>query len=326
MISKTKLLLQILSDGKYHAGSILGKKLNLTREAIWELITQIKKLGVNIQAKTNLGYCIPGGLELLDKKIIHKHTKNFSLNKIATFDVLPSTNSYLAELIKDKKNNVQVCLAEQQTAGRGRLGRAWVSPFAQNIYLSLAWQFSCGPHGLNGLSLVVAIAIVEALVKYGITNGLSIKWPNDILWEKRKLAGILIDLFGETNYSYNTIIGVGLNVNMSKKIGRKIDIPWCDIAQITHTVPKRNQLIGLLLKQLLYTLNVYQNSGLLPFMKKWQKLDAIYGKQVDLYTPNQKFFGTACGINNEGHFLLKDINDQILTFASGEVSLGRKIS
>jgi BirA family transcriptional regulator, biotin operon repressor / biotin---[acetyl-CoA-carboxylase] ligase len=321
-----KTLLQTLSDGKYHSGSILGKKFKLTRGAIWELIKQLKKLGINIQAKTNLGYRIPGGLELLDKKLIHQYAKNFALNELAIFDELPSTNSYLAELIKTKKNNINVCLAEQQTAGRGRLGRTWVSPFAQNIYLSLAGKFSCGPHELSGLSLAVAVAVVEALTKYGIKSGLAVKWPNDILWKDLKLAGILIDLFGETNYIYNAIIGIGLNVNMSKEIGKKIDQPWCDVAQITHSTPKRNQLVGLLLNQLSAAINLYQNSGLQPFIKKWQKLDTTYGKKVSVYTPMQKISGLALGINSQGYFLLKDQSGKIHTFAAGEVSLHQKPS
>jgi BirA family biotin operon repressor/biotin-[acetyl-CoA-carboxylase] ligase len=322
-----KVLLQILSDGNYHSGAIIGKKLNLTRSAIWKIIKQAKKYGIIIEAKTNLGYKIPKGLELLDKKRIGQNLNNKlkpKLNKILIFDTLPSTNTYLAELLKTKKFKKDmnyVCFAEHQTAGKGRLGRKWFSPFAQNIYLSLLWQFSRAPHELSSLGLVVGVAIVGALKDYGIKNNLTLKWPNDVLWQKRKLSGILIELSGETHHVYNAIIGVGLNVNMPQKVQEKIDQPWCDVAQITNTTSERNKLAGLLLKHILSTLATYQDYGSKPFIKKWQKLDVAYGKKVTIITPQQKISGIGLGINDKGYFLLKDCNGKILSFVSGEISL-----
>ena len=342
MSKNLKALLRTLSDGNYHSGSILGKKLNLTRSAIWKIIKQIRNYGINVEAKTNLGYRIPEGLELLDKKKILQYLNikhDFDPDKILIFDELPSTNTYLIELIKTKKNKYRgdkinpsnseirlgseeyICFAEHQTAGKGRLGRKWFSPFAQNIYLSILWQFFREPHELSGLGLVTAVTIVETLKDYGIKNGLSLKWPNDVLWQNRKLAGILIELSGETHHVYNAIIGVGLNVNMPQKIEEKIDQPWCDVAQITNSIPKRNKLAGLLLNHLLSALTIYQNLGLKPFIKKWQKLDATYGKKVTIITPQQKILGVGLGIDEKGYFLLKDNHNKILTFASGEISL-----
>ena len=329
MHKKLKALLQILSDGNYHSGTVLGNKFKLTRGAIWEIIKQLKKYGIDVEAKTNSGYRILHGLELLNKNDIAQYIKSmpdFDPNNILIFDELSSTNSYLEKLIKIKKdikpnNSAKICLAEYQTAGRGRLGRGWISPFAQNIYLSLSWQFFREPHELSGLGLVIAVAISEALKKYGIKSGISLKWPNDVLWKKRKLAGILIDLFGETHHIYNAIIGIGLNVNMSEKAGKKIDQPWCNIAQIIDSAPKRNQLAGLLLDQLLATITKYQNHGLKPFIREWRKLDIAYGKKVTLITPQQKISGIGFGVDEKGYFLLKDNHDKIHSFASGEVSL-----
>ncbi len=324
MQKKLKLLLQLLSDGKYHSGTILGNKLKLTRGAIWEIIKHAKKYGIDVEAKTNLGYRIPGGLELLEKKSITKHLKHktgFDSENLLIFDELTSTNAYVMDLVKTNTTKKYICFTEHQTAGRGRLGRTWISPFAQNIYLSLSWQFSHEPHELSSLGLVIGIAIIDALKKYGIKNGLSLKWPNDVLWEKRKLAGILIDLFGETHHVYNAIIGVGLNVNMAKKPGEKIEQPWCDIAQIVNSQPQRNKLAGLLLNSLLTTLTTYQKYGLKPFIEKWKNLDLTYGKKIALITPKQKILGTSLGIDEKGYLLLKDHREQLHHFAAGEVSL-----
>jgi len=325
MLKKLKIILQMLSDGNYHSGAELGNKLKLTRGAIWKIIKQFKKYDIDIEAKTNLGYRIPQGLELLDKKTILQNVANKNqqyINKIEIFDELESTNTYLSDAVKTGNNNTNnVCFAEHQTVGKGRLGRSWLSPFAKNIYLSLSWQFAKPPQELSNLGLAVAVAIAEALKIYGIKEGIALKWPNDILWQNSKLAGILVELFGETHYIYNAIIGVGLNVNMPLKTGKKITQSWCDTAQITNSKPERNKLAGILLDQLLTAVSSYQDNGLKPFIKKWRGLDASYGKKVTIITPLQKINGTGLGIDENGHFLLKNSTGKIQSFASGEVSL-----
>jgi len=317
-------MLQILSDGKHHSEALLGNKLELTRSAIWKLVKQLKRYGIDITTSTNLGYKIPGGLELLNKKDIAAHlSQEFDdyNNKIIVHDSLPSTNSYLAELIKTNGYENSICFAEHQTAGKGRLGRNWISPYAKSIYLSLAWQFSKSPYELSGLGLVMAIATVTALKTCGIEKDIALKWPNDVLWRKKKLGGILVELFGEAPHIYHAIIGVGLNVNIPQGAGKKITQPWCDITQITNSSFSRNKLAGVLLNQLLMSLANYQNTGLKPFIKKWHKLDASYGKKVTIITPQQTVSGIGAGIDDNGYFLLEDKQKTIHAFASAEVSL-----
>ncbi len=324
MTKKLKLLLQLLSDGGYHSGTVLGKKLKLTRGAIWEIIKQAKKYDIIVEAKTNLGYRIPDGLELLDKTRIAHYIKSrgdLTPSEILIFDELASTNSYLEELIRASGAKKYICLAEYQTSGRGRFGRAWVSPFARNICLSVAWPFFRELRELSGLGLVIAVATINALRSYGVQEGLSLKWPNDILWEGRKLAGILIEIFGEAHHAYVAIIGLGLNVNMFKEVGQKIEQPWCDIAQITKAIPQRNKLVGLLLDNILTAITTYQDCGLKPFLKVWQRFDVTYGKKVTLVASGRKITGIGCGINAAGCLLLKDRGGEMHTFAAGEVSL-----
>ena len=263
--------------------------------------------------------------EFLDKKKIEQYLSDpykQYLNNIIIFDELPSTNSYLVELAKtDLSCRECICLAESQTAGRGRLGRQWISPYAQNIYLSLLWRFLKEPGELGGLSIAVAVAILEALRCYGIKQDIKLKWPNDILWQQRKLAGILIEISSEAHHLYNTVIGIGLNVNMPKNLSQNISQPWCDIAEILNTVPQRNKLIGLLIDQLLTTMIIFQKNGLQPFLKKWRELDVSYGQKVTIITPEEKIVGIARGINEKGHFLLEDKFGVLRSFVAGEVSL-----
>lgn len=264
-------------------------------------------------------------MELLNKNLIAKYvsSKNATyLKNLEIFDSLPSTNTYLVEKNNPNSELYTICLAESQSAGKGRIGKNWVSPFGCNIYLSIRQrilkEFATK---LSGLSLVIGIAVVEALKKYGIINNINLKWPNDILWKERKLAGILIEFYHE-KLICNAIIGVGLNVNMPRQFATQIDQPWCDIAEITNTIPERNRLAGLLIDHILAVLSIFQESGLRPFFNHWQKLDITYDKKIILTTSqNKKIIGIGRGIDTQGNFLLEDQMQNLHAFSAAEISL-----
>lgn len=333
MTKTLKALIQILSDGEFHSGERLGKTLSVTRSAIWKLIKQLATWDLEIESVTNKGYCIPGGLTLLEASKISPFIapEKAELNlpvEIEIFDSLPSTNDYLLNLkptsaSPETFNQNRACFAEKQTHGKSRRGRSWVSPFAKNIYLSLLWHFEKDPSELSGLSLAIAIATVETLHAFGITKDLGIKWPNDVLWENHKLAGILIELSGEANDVCSAVIGVGLNVKMTNSdlYDRNISQPWIDLQRLTDQTIDRNKLAGMLLNNLIKTASVFQKQGLSAFLPQWQKLDLTFNKPVTIITNTTELQGMGRGINEHGHFLLEIEPGQIKHFASGEVSL-----
>lgn len=325
MKKNLKTVLKILSDGNFHSGSNLGKALQVTRGAIWKSLKKLGDYGIKLEAKTNLGYRINGGLELLDKKLICKYLDNKyrSLeSQMVILDEVPSTNTYLVEQTKQQRNKkpgVSICFAECQTAGRGRMERSWFSPYSRNIYLSILVHFDKDISKLGGFSLAIAVGIIEALQSYGIADTVFLKWPNDLIWQNKKLAGILVDLFGEANGGCYAVIGVGLNVKMSPN--PEIDQPWCDVAGILHKDPERNKLAGLLLNSLISVVEVFKLSGLQPFCARWRSLDINYGKKITLTSANKKVTGIGCGIDGDGSLLLKTCDGEVRRFVSGEVSL-----
>lgn len=331
MTQTLKTLIQILSDGEFHSGERLGKQLSLTRSAIWKLIKQLAGWDLEIESVTNKGYCIPGGLTLLETARLSpfiKKAQKSQLKQIEIFDSLPSTNDYLLHLKSTNANPEEskqnrACFAEKQTQGKSRRGRAWVSPFAKNIYLSLVWHFEKDPSELSGLSLAIAIATVETLHAFGIAKDFGIKWPNDVLWENHKLIGILIELSGEANDVCSAVIGVGLNVNMSNSAlyDRNISQPWTDLQRLSDQKIDRNKLAGMLLNNLIATASLFQKQGLTAFLPQWQKLDLTLNKAVTIITNTTELQGIGRGINEHGHFLLEIKPGQIKHFASGEVSL-----
>lgn len=323
-MDKIEYLLQELADGEYHSGEEIGNDLGLTRAAIWKLIKTLNEWGVDIESSTKKGYRIPEGLELLDKKKILKYLEPNSrsiLQRLDIFDSLTSTNDFLLQTIKEKPSVAQACFAERQTAGKGRRGRSWYSPFGTNIYLSLLWQFEKDLSQLAGLSLVIAIGVINALQQYGIKDHIGLKWPNDILWQHKKLCGILIETRGEVSEALNTVIGIGLNVSMPNSMKEKIDQPWVDIKQITSGDIHRNQLAGLILNNLLLVIAQFEQYGIKPFIVQWRQFDLTRDKKISLHTASEKFTGIARGINESGCILLEDSAGKIQHFSIGEVSL-----
>lgn len=317
-------VIQLLEDGEFHSGEALGKHLNLTRSAVWKLIKQLSNWGIEIESRTGKGYRIPQGLTLLNKTLIQNFIQSPQLHKIDEIEIflsLPSTSDYLIAKPKETFKNC-ICLAERQTQGRGRRGRQWTSPFATNLYLSLLWHWTKDVSELSGLSLVLSLSLLQTLKQFGITEHIGLKWPNDILWKnKEKLAGILIELTGESHNISRTVIGIGLNTAMPKNNTFNITQPYTDMQTITQQLPDRNQLAGVLLNELIKTISIFQEQGFAPFIQEWKKHDLTFAKSVSITTPTLTLQGIGRGINHKGDFLLETSDKMIHSFSMGEVSL-----
>lgn len=317
-------LLTILSDGKLHSGEELGKHLGVTRSAIWKVFQQLPGLGIKLASAPKKGYCLEGGLELLDQGLILQALSKNAQQALYQLEILEttiSTNTHLLEAARHGAVSGSACIAEHQAAGKGRRGRVWHSPYGRNIYLSVLWRFANDPSAVTGLSLAIGVAVVRALEKYGMKQGLGLKWPNDVMWEGQKLAGTLIELFGESYETTCVIIGVGLNVGMPKNFHQKTDLPWTDMASILGEKPARNRLAGLLLSELLTGLQEFQREGFASFLESYQCADGLAGKAVKVILPTEEVKGVAAGIGAQGEFLLKMPDASIKPFMHGEVSV-----
>jgi len=316
-------LLQLLSDGEYHSGEALGQALGVSRMAVWKQVKALREAGVDLQSLHGRGYRLPAAVELLDRDLIHLAAAPATRAGLDTVEVLldiDSTNNHLRTRALQGAPAGSVCLAERQRGGRGRRGRAWVSPFAANLYFSLLWRVSGGAMALGGLSLVTGIAVMRGLRCFGV-DAAGLKWPNDILVNKAKLAGILIDVVGESTGPCAVVIGVGVNVRMPHAAATGIDQPWTDLSTLTGQQDvSRNRLAACLLDQLLPAVAEFEAQGLQPFMDEWQHYDMAHGRPVALQLPNEVINGTACGIDAGGALLVETASGR-RRFTSGEVSL-----
>lgn len=310
-------LLAILTDNAFHSGEMLGKTLGISRAAISNHIKVLTSLGLDIYSLTGKGYRLAQPISLLDLAKIEQYLPAEQNVKIEVLNVIGSTNQYLKEKIAEISNG-HICLAEAQTAGRGRHGRKWVSPFASSLYLSMYWSFAGGYGAIGGLSLVIGVAVANALRKSGIDE-IQLKWPNDIYAQGKKLAGVLIEAEGQTGSACHTVIGVGLNVCLPKSV-EEITQPWIDLAELSEQPLERNHLASQLITELTASLKMFEDKGLAAFIETWRKLDIYADQPVKLIIGQQNVSGISRGIDNGGAILL-ETKQGIRAYHGGEISV-----
>ena len=323
MDTKQKLI-QLLSDGRFHSGEILAESCGISRTAVWKHLSQIRtQFGIALFSVKGKGYRFAEPLELLDRMKIEKEISVSALEKVSVMEIkgqIDSTNSYLMSRPSGEISSGHICLAEQQTAGRGRQGRVWISPYGNNIYLSIFWRFNLDLTGISGLSLAAGVIVAKTLNELGVAE-IGLKWPNDILWHNRKLAGLLIEVSGEQGGPSNVVLGLGLNSRISSEQGLSIGQPWTDLITVTEGQEiSRNLLAARLVEALLEGLSQFQKSGFAALVQEWNRYDLFRGKLVSLQVGTQHIVGVHRGVDKSGA-LLMEIEREIKAFYGGELSL-----
>lgn len=315
-------LIRLLADGQYQSGEALGQALGVSRTAIWKHLKKLPEQGVELESCKKRGYRIPGGLSLLCEDSIRAFFPQGELPPGAELDiqqVIASTNVMAMERSRAGTADGYICLAESQTGGKGRRGRTWVSPFGRNIYLSMVRRFEGGVAAVEGLSLAVGVAMVRALEELGISDA-QVKWPNDILWRGRKLAGVLLEISGDPAGTCDVIVGVGLNVDMPPSAGEQVDQAWADLSTALGGRPDRNRVIASLLGQLLPLLEDFEVKGFAHYRKAWESLDAHRGQTVVLHMGERKIAGIASGVDDTGAICI-ETPVGMQSYSGGEISV-----
>lgn len=246
---------------------------------------------------------------------LNQNTRDI-VDEILIHQSVSSTNDELWQRQSDGGNSPAICLSETQTAGRGRRGDQWHSPQVGNLYLSLFWPFSAETP-LNGLSIAVGISLLNVLKSEGI-NGLQLKWPNDILYKRQKLAGILVESrFGKQQ---NAVIGIGLNFELPIATQQKIKQATTSLQQLCTQVPCRNELAGKIINTMIETFQQFQHHGLHDFISQWPQYDALHNQAITLIDDSTHTNAIARGINEQGELLFQ-VDDKIHTLSNSHISI-----
>lgn len=313
---KTQIL-NALADGQFHSGEALGQQFGVSRAAVSNHVKGLMALGLEIFSVTGKGYKLARPLALLSQQAMLQHQPGLSGEHIEVLNIIGSTNDYLKSKLASSPSGFCV-LAESQTAGRGRHGRKWVSPFGASLYMSMSWRFEQGYQAINGLSLAVGVAIADALAHLNIAD-VQLKWPNDVYANGKKLAGVLIEVEGQMGSACDCVIGIGLNVALPAD-QVEIDQPWTDLASLGEQLPDRNQVAAGVITSLHTQLKAFEQSGLSEFVERWHTRDLYRNKPVTLIAGQSETVGVCRGINASGAILL-ETDKGVEAFYGGEISV-----
>jgi BirA family biotin operon repressor/biotin-[acetyl-CoA-carboxylase] ligase len=319
------LLLVLLADGQLHSGEWLAKELKVSRAAVWKAVERLRALGVEVQALPRRGYRLSNPVELLDARRIGAELNPQRRTQLRSLELkfeVDSTNTRLLGNAPPPLGQADACLSELQHAGRGRRGRRWIAPFGAGVALSVAWTFSDGAGALAALSLGVGVAVARALARAG-AQGVTLKWPNDVWLQDRKMGGVLIELRAEASGPAHVVIGVGINVDLPAASRREIEASGVRVAAVADAcavAPSRNLVAGAILDEVLSMLAQFEREGFAPFRDAWTALDALSGRPARVLLGSTAVSGTACGVDLEGALLL-DTGGRVQRFVSGEASL-----
>jgi BirA family biotin operon repressor/biotin-[acetyl-CoA-carboxylase] ligase len=314
-----------LADGQFHSGEELAKSLRVSRSAVWKAVRTLRGLGATLHAVRNRGYRLAHGGEPLDAERIRERLGREVREHIARVETvwsIPSTNSRLLARPNPPNGSAEVVLAEYQTAGRGRRGRAWLAPPGGAICLSLSWTFREVPQDLGALGLVIGVCALRALRELGV-SGAGLKWPNDLLIGERKLGGVLIELRAESAGPACVVIGLGLNVALGAVLLGQIaetGTVATDLASAGLPVPSRNAVAAALVGACVRGLIEFQRQGLKPFIEEWRAADALRGRPVNVTAAEGVARGLARGIDVHGALVVETPHG-VKRFISGDVTV-----
>lgn len=321
-------LLRALADGAAHSGERLAERFGVTRAAVWKQMAKLEAYGLTVDAVPGRGYRLRRPIDFLDVAGIESAlgAACARVGRLELFLELDSTNRHLLGQPAPAPGTMHAALAEFQHAGRGRQGRSWKAPLGGGLCLSVAWQFAETPPGLSALSLAIGVTVRRVLK--GLTNlAIGLKWPNDLVFDDRKLGGILVEISAEQHGACRVVAGLGLNVSIPpEQLAALSD--WehgavdLDTA-LGGSMPGRSELAGSLMAALAALFEAYPHSGFEPYAGEWRQAHVLADRPVRLVEPAGESFGVVRGIEADGALLLETRGGGLRRVVAGDVSLRR---
>ncbi len=318
-------LIRLLSDGEFHSGEQLGERLGVSRVAVWKQLRKLEALGIPMEAVKGQGYRLAEPLELLDgativagmSRDVRRH-----VSRLFVEETLPSSNQFLRERFEQGAGHGEICLVEQQSAGKGRRGRTWVTPWGRTLMFSVGWRVESGVAALEGLSLAVGVVLAQVLERHGVSPRL--KWPNDVLLETDagelgKLAGILVELSGDATGPCELVVGMGINVDLPQAFRADIEQP---VAAVRDQAPglSRNRLAVEVLDDLMPLLADFERQGFAAWQEAWNARHAFAEREVDILRGERREPAIAEGVDEAGNLWVRGEHGRE-RLAGGEISV-----
>ena len=320
MSALTFQALRRLADGRFHSGAEVARELGRSRASLSEALKRAPGLGVEVFSVRGKGYRLAEPIEFLDVAAISRRLAGTGI-RLEVADEVDSTSTRLLERAPENAPSGTCLAAEFQSAGRGRRGRTWVSSLGGSLTFSLLWRFERGAGHLAGLSLAVGVAVARALTSCGVAR-VQVKWPNDVVADFRKLAGILVETSGEMQGPSVAVIGVGINYRLGERAIDRIDQPVTDVARQTPQPPTRSALLAAVLAELSIVLADFEAAGFASVRDAWRALHAYHGRKVRVIPPREPAFdGEVTDVGPDGALVVALADGRIVNLSSAEISL-----
>lgn len=305
----------------YLSGQQICDTFHVSRTAVWKVITQLKEEGYEIEAVRNRGYRLTSSPDVLSEKEITSRLKTKWAGTCLEFEeVVDSTNIRAKELGEKGAPHGTLVVAEQQTAGKGRRGRSWVSPPGSSIYMTLLLKPEVEPSRAPMLTLLMAYAIADAF--RGEKNlDVQIKWPNDLVLNKKKICGILTEMSAEVGYVHYVVIGVGINVN-TERFQEEISQTATSLRIEEGVKFQRAELIAAIMQKFeMYYEKFCASGNLSDIMDGYNAILVNKDREVRVLEPGNEYNAKALGINETGELIVEKEDGSRTEIFSGEVSV-----
>ena len=323
MVTKDQLLIFLKKKrNTWISGEFLSHELLVSRSAIWKHIQGLKEEGYDIASSPKKGYRLDRYSDRLLPKEIKEglNTKIIGKKDIAYFHEIDSTNTKAMALADGGAAEGTIVVAEKQTMGRGRRGRSWLSPEGDGIYASLVLRPDMSPSRAPRITLMTAVAIAEALLSL-VRIDLKIKWPNDILVNGRKLAGILTEISADMDSVNYIVVGLGINVNTSPgHFSEELRNQATSIYIETGEKLSRTRLVRTWLRQFEKYYEMFKKNDFAPIMHRWKQLSGFIGQKIMVDMVGQKHVGEVADIDEDGVLILKDDQGRSIRIFSGDIT------
>ena len=317
--------LRALSDGRFHSGEEVARSLGRSRATLSEALRIAPELGVDLFSVRGKGYRLASPIEFLDAGLVAARlAAEGSPVRLEVLDQVDSTSTRLLERAAAGAPSGTCLAAEWQACGRGRRGRSWISTVGGSLTFSLLWRFERGAGHLGGLSLAAGAAVARALATCGVERA-QVKWPNDVVADFRKLAGILVETSGEIQGPTLAVVGVGVNYRLGERAMDRIDQPVADVAHCASPVPSRSVLLAVLLSHLGRALEDFDRRGFPGVRDEWRSLHAYQGRPVRVVPPREgPYDAEVVDVAPDGALVVRTADGRTLSLASAEISLRAK--
>lgn len=317
---ETILSLFSQTPDRFVSGSRISEELGVSRTAVWKHICNLRQAGYQIDAVPSRGYQLQQSPDVLMPEAIQSGLESSVVgSRIICLDETDSTNLQACRLADDNAAEGLVVIADRQSSGKGRMGRKWESPGGVNLYASILLRPPVLPFEAPKLTFLSAVAVCRA-IQYCTGLQPTVKWPNDVLLNGAKVAGLLNEMSSETDQVHYVVLGIGVNLNMrSEQFPDDLRYPATSLALASGVHVSRLDFTRALLRQIDSLYQVYLARGSAPILSAWSELCDLTGKTVLVDCNEQQIEGVMTGLAEDGALLVRTKTGKMESVYAGDV-------